>query len=251
MSAARSGPVRLTLDEGVARVEMVDAAHQNSFGEPFVAALIEALDEAAAEASARVVLLLGLPEVFCSGAPRSLLTELAERRFSPSDLTLPRVLLDHPLPIVAAMEGHAVGGGLCLGMCADVVLMARESRYGVNFMELGFTPGMGATRLLEHALSPAVAHELLYTGELRRGEAFRGAAGVGHILPRGEVRARAEDIARRIAEKPRQCCVLLKRALSLPRRRSYEEALTLESYMHTISFARPGVIEDIGGRHGA
>lgn len=251
MTTVRDPLVTLAFDEGVALVQMADDQGRNALGEAFVEALVARLRAAAAAPEARVVLLLGLPEVFCSGAPRALLSELAERRLSPGDLTLPRVLLDLPLPVVAAMEGHAVGGGLCLGMCADIVLMAQESRYGANFMALGFTPGMGATRLLEHALSPAVATELLYTGELRRGDAFARCGGVNHVLPRAELRARALDIARSIAEKPRVCCEALKRALSLPRRRVYEEALGLETLMHTISFAREGVAADIGGRYGA
>lgn len=229
-------PVTLRVEHGVAQVMMRDPAGQNMLGARFVEALVDALTRAAADPAARVVLLTGLPEIFCAGAPPALLDDLRAGRAAPADLSLPRVLLDLPLPIIAAMAGHAVGGGLCLGLCADMVLLGRESRYGANFMDLGFTPGMGATALLEHALSPAVAHELLYTGELRRGDAFVGAGGINHIAPRAEVEARAMDIALRIASKPRRCVELLKRSLSLPRRRRYEAALTLETLMHTITF---------------
>ncbi|MEZ4433244.1 MAG: polyketide synthase [bacterium] len=234
-------PVTLAVEDGVARVAMRDRAGDNMLGVAFVDALVAALHGAAADPTARVVLLEGLPEVFCAGAPPALLDDLRAGRAAPADLTLPRVFFDLPLPIIAAMAGHAVGGGLCLGLCADIVLLARESRYGANFMALGFTPGMGATAILEHALSPAIAHELLYTAELRRGDAFAGATGINHVLPRGEVVDRALDIALRIAEKPRDCVELLKRTLSLPRRRRYEAALTLETLMHTITFRRsPG-----------
>src|SRR5581483_820736 len=118
---------------------------------------------------------------------------------------------------------------------------------GATFMNLGFTPGMGLTRLLEHVLSPALAHELLYTGECRKGSEFAGVSGFNAILPRAQMNERALETAWRIAEKPRQALEILKRVLSLRRRQLFEETLTHESLMHTISFGQPGVrrrIED-------
>jgi polyketide biosynthesis enoyl-CoA hydratase PksI len=134
------------------------------------------------------------------------------------------------------MAGHATGGGFALGLAADIVVMAEESRYGFTFMNLGFTPGMGTTALCEHVLSPAVAHELLYTGELRRGARFAG-SGINHVVPRHDVERVAFDVASRIAEKPRQSIAALKRTLSLPRRQAFEQSITHESLMHQITFA--------------
>ena len=148
-------------------------------------------------ATSRVVVLTGEGDTFSSGAPRELLLRLAAGEVRPTDILLPRLLLDCPVPVVAAMAGHATGGGFALGLAADIVLIGDDSRYGFTFMNLGFTPGMGTTRLCEHVLSAAVAHELLYTGELRRGRAVRG---IGHqsrpAAPRGRGRGaghRRED----------------------------------------------------------
>jgi polyketide biosynthesis enoyl-CoA hydratase PksI len=166
---------------------------------------------------------------------------------APTDLMLSRAVLDVPVPIVAAMEGHAVGGGLALGCCADIVLVARESRYGASFMNMGFTPGMGLTRLLEHVPSPAIAHEQLYTGEFRKGADFLGAGGFNAILPRAEVQPRAFETAWRIADKPRPALEMLKRVLSIGRRQAFEETRTLEALMHGLSFGQGDVrrrIED-------
>jgi polyketide biosynthesis enoyl-CoA hydratase PksI len=166
---------------------------------------------------------------------------LAAGAIAPTDLLLSKALLDVPAPTIAAMEGHALGGGLALGLCADLVLIARESRYGCPFMNLGFTPGMGLTRLLEHVLSPAVAHEMLYSGEPLKGAHFEGRSGFTYILPRAEVRPKALDLARSIAEKPRVSLLALKRVLALPRRLAYESAHTYETLMHQVSFAQPDV----------
>lgn len=228
-----------TLDDGVAIVTLDDPTSGNALGEGMVREVAAAINACGRDARTRAIILRGGPEMFSSGAPRALLDALAQSDLEPHDILLPRVLLGCPVPVVTAMAGHAVGGGFALGLAGDIVLMARESRYGFTFLDLGFTPGMGATRLCEHALSPAIAHELLYTGELRRGALFLGASGINHVLPREEVHARALDIARRIADKPRPALEALKRSLTLPRRRAFEETLTLETLMHQLTFHTP------------
>ena len=164
---------------------------------------------------------------------REVIDDLISGRREGGELLLPRVLLECPVPCIAAMAGYAIGGGFALGMAADLIVLGAESRYCLNFMDLGFTPGMGTTALLEHVLSPATVHELLYTGEARRGRDF---ASVCRVLPRAEVLPRAQDLAARIAEKPRDALVALKRTLSIPRRQAFELARTHETLMHAASF---------------
>ena len=230
--------VQLTREDGVAIVELADPLGKNALGEAMVMELRACLAEAYGDPSCRTVVVCGSPEVFCSGAPRELLVRLTNGEVLPSDIALAAALLDVPVPTITAMEGHATGGGLALGLCADIIVLARESRYGATFMNMGFTPGMGMTRLLEHVLSPAIAHELLYTGELRRGSELEG-RGINHVLPRSEVRARAIDIARRIADKPRRSLELLKETLAAPRRAAFAASRVEEERMHAITFADP------------
>jgi polyketide biosynthesis enoyl-CoA hydratase PksI len=220
---------------------MRDEAGRNAMSAPFVEALLDSLHEVWAWDRLKVVVLLGLPDVFSSGADLGVLTALVDGAIAPSDLLLSKAVLDLPVPTIAAMEGHALGGGLALGLCADVVLIARESRYGCPFMNLGITPGMGMTRLLEHVLSPAVAHEMLFTGEPLKGAHFEGRSGFNYVLPRAEVRSKALELAERIAEKPRVALTALKRALSLPRRQAFEATRTVEALMHEVTFAQPDV----------
>jgi polyketide biosynthesis enoyl-CoA hydratase PksI len=220
---------------GVVTITMADEATGNALGEEMVLGLRDVFESVIRDPAVKVLVLSGEGQMFSSGAPREMLARLARREVKPTEIWLPRVLLDCPVPVIAAMAGHAIGGGLALGLAADLVLLGRESRYGFTFMNMGFTPGMGTTRLAEHALSAAVAHELLYTGELRLGADIARSIGVHAVLPAADVPLRALDLAARIAEKPRTALELLKRALSLPRRRAFEEALTLESLMHEIT----------------
>lgn len=231
--------VTLTIDEGVAVVTLADAASGNALSEPMVHALTAALAQSGRDPRTRVIVLDARGDMFSAGAPRELLEQLAHGSLEPHDIQLPRTLLACPVPVVAAMAGHAIGGGFALGLAADIILIARECRYGFSFMDLGFTPGMGVTRLCEHVLSPAIAHELMYTGELRRGAELAAISGVNYVLPAHEVRGKAMDLARRIAEKPRAALEALKRTLTLPRRRLFEETITLETLMHQVTLRDP------------
>lgn len=231
--------------DGIAVVGMNDAPGNNALSHAMAAALEAAFAGIARDGRVHCVVLAGLPEMFCSGASREVIEDLASGRRESGELLLPRLLLDCPLPCIAAMAGHAVGGGFAFGMAADIVFLAEESRYCLNFMDLGFTPGMGSTALLEHALSAAVAHELLYSGEARRGRDFAGLSGINRVLPRAEVLPRALDLAARIAGKPRAALVALKRVLSLRRRQAFEAARTQEALMHAVSFANPDIARNL------
>jgi polyketide biosynthesis enoyl-CoA hydratase PksI len=240
--------VRL-IDRGddIWELSLADEQGKNAFSEAFVADLELGLNTVCTSRTVKVLVITGLPDVFASGAPKGLLARLARGELVPTDIMLSKAILDVPVPTIAAMQGHATGGGLALGLCADILLMARESRYGASFMNMGFTPGMGMTRLLEHVFSPAIAHELLYTGQFRRGRELIGCSGVNYILPASEVCAKAFDVALQIAEKPRCSLELLKRTLSIGRRQAFEESRTIEAMMHSISFMQNEVrarIED-------
>jgi polyketide biosynthesis enoyl-CoA hydratase PksI len=239
---AGESPVSWSIDDaGVAILLLSDAENCNALSETLAGGLRDALQVLAGREDVRTVVLAGLPEWFSAGASQDVLVALAEQRIVPGDIDLPRAILDFPVPTIAAMEGHAIGGGLALGVCTDIVLIARESRYGCTFMNMGFTPGMGTTRLLEHVMAPARAHEMLYTGQTFRGAELIGTSSFNYVLPRTDVLPKALDLAARIAEKPRCALVELKQALSRTRKRIYEAAFEQEIAMHRVSFDQPDI----------
>lgn len=231
-------------DTGIAVLHMHDEAGKNAFSRSFVETLLRRLEALSAE-EIKVCVVRGLDEVFCAGGDRQVLLDLAEGRVAPYDLMLTRALLEVPVPTIGAMAGHAVGGGLIFGLCCDVVVMGRESRYGCNFMDMGFTPGMGTTTLLQAAVGDYVAAEMMMGCQYFRGAHFEGRSQINYVLPRAEVLDRAMEVARRMSDKPRFALALLKRALSLGRRKAFEEARMTESMMHEICFARPETAQRI------
>ncbi len=230
-------------DQGIVTLTMQDRKGNNALGVEFVEALFEELHKLSNNRDAKVCIVKGLEDVFCAGGDQEMLLDLADGNVAPTDIMLSRAMLEVPIPTIAAMEGHAVGGGLALGLCCDIVLMAKESRYGCSFMNMGFTPGMGTTRLLQYAVGEFIAAEMMYGGEFFRGSHFEKNSNINYILPRKKIMRKATQIARRIAEKPRFALELLKNDLSIPKRRAFEESRIHEAAMHQICFSEPETIK--------
>ncbi len=188
----------------------------------------------------KIVIIQGTSQVFCAGGAKDSLIGLTEGRVTVDDLIITDLIVGAPFPVVAAMEGHAMGGGLVMGAACDIVLAARESRYGAVFMNMGFTPGMASTTLLPQLLGPYTAAEMMYTGKRFKGKelANRGTH-INYILPRAEIMAKAEDIATQMAEKPRESLYLLKHSLGAVKKKLVIEARLQEDLMHKISFNLP------------
>lgn len=238
--------VRLQLiEQHIAHIQMVDERGKNCLSHHFVAELIQCLEAIKNIEAVRVVLLTGLPSVFCAGADLETLRQLGTGQMKPVDIVLSKMVLDLPIPVLSAMEGHAIGGGLALGLCADMVVLAEESRYGCSFMNMGFTPGMGITKLMEHYMAPAVAHELQYTGSFKKGSELKGKTNFNYILPKAEVLPKALELATAMAEKSGKSLRTLKRYLSIDRRKTFAETYSIESLMHDLTFDQKDILTSI------
>ena len=206
------------------------------------------IKEVNSNSEVKVVVLTGTEKYFSLGAQReTLLHSISEGKLSSYVPQLVELLTLINVPMIAAIEGHAIGGGLAMGLWCDMVVCAKESLYGVNFMALGFTPGMGSTILLEEAFGKLLAQEMLYTGKLLKGYELK-AAGVpfAHtILPRNQVLKHAYDLAFEIAQNPQDALVLLKKNLTAIRMKNYQCYLTNEEEMHKQVFAQQSILNTI------
>jgi polyketide biosynthesis enoyl-CoA hydratase PksI len=229
-----------TGDDGISRCHFNDQANKNAFTGKFIDAFMEGLDRLEKEAATRVLVIRGLPDVFCAGADKESLLALCEGEMRVKDLLIPERLLAVPFPVIAAMEGHATGGGLMVAVYCDIVIAARESRYGAPFISLGFTPGMGCTALLERLVGPYIAAEMMLTGRPIKGSELAGkGVNINHIVPKSEVLPMAESIAQRIAENSDRAIMLLKQTLAAEKKRTLVDARVREDLMHRITFALP------------
>lgn len=235
--------------EGIFILEMCDEFSKNRFTENFTDELIDKLKLIKENKSIKVLLLKGLSDVFCAGADKNSLTSLSDGDVSVKDLVLSEMVIDLPVPVIAVMEGSALGGGFVLALCCDIILMNERAMYGTNFTDMGFTPGMGCTKLLQGLVGDYVANEMMFGARLYKGKTFRQRGFVNHILPKAELFSKAVDIALDIDEKPRKTIEILKYSLTLKKRQLLMEARVHEDFMHKISFSTPEIMDIIKKRY--
>ncbi len=230
---------------GVVRLTMHDREHKNTFSVELITALIDAFAKISRQARYRVVIVTGYDNYFCAGGTQESLTMLHEGKGKFSDCNLYSLALDCEIPVIAAMQGHGIGGGFVFGMFADFIVLSRESVYTTNFMKYGFTPGMGATHVLPRKLGLSLAHEMLISARTFRGEELAKRGVPFPVLPRSEVLAYAQQLADDIADKPRTSLITLKSHLVREMRQQLPAAIEQEVAMHAVTFHQPEVKERI------
>jgi polyketide biosynthesis enoyl-CoA hydratase PksI len=229
------------LEAGIVQVTMQDRVNKNTFTDELIAGLTAAFETIKARTDYKVVILTGYDHYFSSGGTQAGLRELFEGKVKFTDKDLYSLALNCPIPVIAAMQGHAIGGGFVMGMFADFVILARESVYTTNFMKYGFTPGMGATFILPKKLGFSLAEEMMLTASTYRGEELQKRGIAFPVIARERVLAHALELARSLAEKPRVSLVTLKDHLVAPLREQLPGFIEQEIAMHELTFHQPEV----------
>jgi polyketide biosynthesis enoyl-CoA hydratase PksI len=205
---------RLDLDGSLALVRMTDAEGRNAMRPGLRVGLERALRAAVADPEVRVVVALGLDTVFCSGASRETLVDggqdLPLSEYGP----FARAFALCALPVVAAMRGHAIGGGLAMGLYADVPVLSERSVYAANFLQYGVAPYVGVTHVVPLRFGSTLGAEMILSARAYRGAELRARGAGVLVVPHDEVEDRATALARRIAQAPRRSLELVKRQLS-------------------------------------
>ncbi|MDD5067275.1 MAG: enoyl-CoA hydratase-related protein, partial [bacterium] len=114
--------IREVKDNGIAHIRMQDEQRKNIFAEDFIRELIENLDYLEEKEKPKVLILSGMKDVFSAGAEKQNLLDLCDGKVFVKDLVISEKLINAPFPVIAAMEGHAVGGGLVMAVCCDIVI---------------------------------------------------------------------------------------------------------------------------------
>ena len=131
--------IQVTREGAIAIVTVNRPKALNALNSMTVTELLQAQTEVEVDPGVRAVILTGQGSFFCSGGTKEGLLAIHNRAVNFTDVKLYELPLRCEVPVVAAMAGHAVGGGLVMGMFADIAVMARESIYTANFMRYGFT----------------------------------------------------------------------------------------------------------------
>ncbi len=164
MSTTASPHVLVDVADRVMTIRIDRVAKKNALDAAMYRGLADALAAAAADRAVRVVVITGGAEVFCAGND---LADFARARAGSGDMAAADFLKnisEHPLPIVAAVAGWAVGIGVTLLLHCDFVYAAPSARFRAPFVDLGLCPEAGSTVLLPRIIGPRRAAEMLLLG---------------------------------------------------------------------------------------
>lgn len=195
------GDVSVNLSEHVALVELHRPPH-NFFDDALIRNLADAFQALDDESECRALVLASEGKSFCAGADFSGRAGAGEFGSSgPSRLYDQALrLFSNQKPVVAAIQGAAIGGGLGLALVADFRVVSPEARFAANFVKLGIHPGFGLTYTLPRLIGNQRASLMFYTGRRIAGEEAM-AWGLADILAApGRLREEASKLATEIAE---------------------------------------------------
>ncbi|MCP5040032.1 MAG: enoyl-CoA hydratase/isomerase family protein [bacterium] len=243
-----SAVLALETIDGVARISLRNPP-VNALDPRVLEALDAALDAIASDAEARAVVLRSdCPGFFSAGDD---ITQLREMDAAILDL-LPRVhqVLDKlealPLPTIAAINGHALGGGLEVAMACDLRFMGEGSgRIGLPEVRIGMIPSFGGTQRLPALIGKARALELMYKGLQLEPEEAAQIGLVNAVHPQPDLEAQVQDYAVRLARQATGAIASIKRCVNTGIYEGLERGLAEERKACAENFATPDAREGI------
>lgn len=163
--------VAYLVEHGIARITLNRPQRRNALDQELLTELRDALRVSAADANVRVVMITGAGKDFCSGMDLRTFAEAASGdlpKFQAEARNMAGLLLDmrrHPRPIIAAVQGRALGGGCGIATAADIVLAADPAHFGYPEIGIGFIPAI-VMAILRRNVSEKRAFELISSGEV-------------------------------------------------------------------------------------
>lgn len=189
-------------DGAVSIVTLDYPARRNALAMPMREALIDAFEAMEGDLDVRAVVLTGSDGTFCAGGDISGMDSAnlldGRERFRTTH-KLVRLLVKSRLPIVAAIEGYAVGAGLSLALCCDTVVAAADAKLAAGFGKVGLVADLGLLHTLPARIGQGRARQVFLYGEMMTGEAAERIGLVDQVVPKGQALATAMERARLFA----------------------------------------------------
>ncbi len=206
----------------------------NALNEDVVAEIGAAMDELAAEKEVLAIVLIGAGgKSFVSGADIGLLQSLkspaAAAEHSRRGQALMLKIENLPKPVIAAINGYALGGGLELAMACDIRLAADTARMGQPEIGLGVSPGYGGTQRLPRLVGKGMAKLMILSGDMIDAEEALRIGLVQKVVPGAELLTEAKALASKLAEKAPLSAAACKRAINLGLETDLERGLSIEA----------------------
>ena len=220
------------MKNGIAEIRLNRPHRMNAVTQTLYDELNDALGVAEADKDARVVLLTGEGRAFCVGADlkehKTGRTAFDRRQYLQGEQIVCKRLMLLSKPVIAAVNGYALGAGAEVAMASDFILMAESAQIGLPEISIGNYLGGGVTYLLPRLVGLAKARELVFLGERIKGEEAVRIGLANRVLPDAGFLDGAREFAQRIASKAPFSMQLAKEQLNMAAERTLDAALTAE-----------------------
>jgi enoyl-CoA hydratase/carnithine racemase len=225
----------------------INLPHQRNpiTGLPVIEALVAEIEQANADLSLRCVILTGAGQAFSGGGNiKEIRAGAGHFGAPPFEATegyrsgiqrLARAVFGCEVPIIAAVNGPAIGAGCDLTLMCDLRIASREAVFAESFVKLGLIPGDGGAWLLPRLVGHARAAQMTLTGEVVDAEQALAWGLVSSVVEREDLMSTALDLARRIAVNPPLATRMAKRLLRQAEHQRLDDALELAATMQAVA----------------
>jgi enoyl-CoA hydratase len=231
--------IRLDIAESIATLTVDRPAVKNALNLETVNEFHQALDELAANADAGILIITGAGESsFVSGAD---INDIRSRDGADGLAAINSSLfakIDRfPKPVIAAINGYALGGGCELALACDIRVAADTAKFGQPELGLGIIPGAGATQRLPRVVGLGWAKHLVLTGDVIDARQALEIGLVTAVMPASQLQVRARELARKILRQGPLAARLAKLALNASARVDLDSGLLIETLAQAICYA--------------
>lgn len=211
-----------------------DPATRNTLSPQAYAAGIEALNNADSDPTVRAVVLRGDGAHFCAGGDLNRISGARERPPEAQAASIDQfadfieALQAFPKPVIAAVEGHAAGGGMSLALACDLVVASHEARFTMSYGRIGLTPDGGATWHLARALPRGLALELIWLAQPQTAQRLHELGLVHRLAEPGQALAGALELVRQLARMAPNALASVKELVQQAPARSLRDQMAAE-----------------------
>lgn len=190
----------------------------------------------------KVILITGKGRSFVAGAEVREMERMSKYEaftFSQLGQSVMEMFYEMEKPIIAVVNGFALGGGLELALACDLIFASHKAKLGLPEVNLGVLPGFGGSQRLLRLIGFLKAREMIFTGEPIDAETAQKIGLVNQVFPDEELLIRTKEIAKKMAEKSSNALGLVKKAINQGGEMNLSSALSLERELFARCFLHP------------
>lgn len=237
-----------TDQDGIVTLTLNDPETRNAISDlPMIEALLAALDAAECDPAARVIVLAAAGPVFSSGGNikkmgkgsglNDLLPAQTRLNYKRGIQRLPLAFEALEIPVIAAVNGPAIGAGCDLTLMCDIRIAGQSARFAESFVRLGIVPGDGGAWLLPRVVGFSRACEMALTGDMIDAQEAARIGLVSRVVPDPDLLDEARAVARRIAAHPRHAVRMTRRLLHEAAHLRLDQMLEVSAAFQALSHA--------------